>query len=47
MSTELMREAIKKVYPGEKWKKKVEKMSDNQVIAIYYKMLNSRELKTG
>jgi hypothetical protein len=45
MSVELMREAIKKVYPGEKWQKRVSKMKDAQVIAIYNKMLNNNKLK--
>lgn len=34
-----MRELVTDVYKGEGWKKKVDKMSDEQVIAIYYKFL--------
>ena len=30
-----MREALKKVYDGDKWQKKVKLMPDNQVLAIY------------
>lgn len=36
MTVSNMRKAITNVYPGEKWKKKVERMSDSQVMAIYY-----------
>jgi hypothetical protein len=45
MSVVQMRESIKKVYPGEKWNKRVSKMSDNQVIAIYNKFLCGDKLK--
>lgn len=30
-----MREALKKAYPGRKWKLKVNKMSEHEVVAIY------------
>ena len=36
-----MRNEIEKVYPGDSWKRKVALMDDNQVIAVYYKFLNS------
>ncbi|MDF2800176.1 MAG: hypothetical protein K0S61_79 [Anaerocolumna sp.] len=45
MSIILMREAVKNVYPGDKWRNKVRNMSDNQVIAIYHKFLESKKLK--
>lgn len=45
MSVELMREAIKKVYPGETWSKKVKNMKDAQVLAIYTRMLYDGKLK--
>ena len=32
-----MRAAITSVYPNATWKYRVDKMGDNQVIAIYYK----------
>lgn len=35
MTIEEQRNAISKVYPSERWKNTVEKMDDNQVIAIY------------
>ena len=37
MSIDEMRDRIAKVYPGEKWKRKVANMYDDQVIAVYYK----------
>jgi hypothetical protein len=45
MSIEQMRKAIEKVYPGDKWKKRVDKMSPNQILAVYNRMLDSRKLK--
>lgn len=44
MSVEQMRMAISKVYPGGKWSKKVSKMSDKQVIAVYSRMLYDKKL---
>lgn len=40
-----MREFISKEYPGASWRNRVKKMRDNQVIAIYYKMLDNRRNK--
>lgn len=40
MQTWEMREAILKAYPkSESWKKKVARMSDNQVLAIYMRFI--------
>lgn len=44
MSIELMRKAIEKVYPNETWKKKVSKMSNGQILAIYNRMLENKQL---
>jgi hypothetical protein len=44
MSIQQMRKAIEKVYPGEKWSKRVSRMSDYQVIAIYNKFLEQKKL---
>ena len=44
MSIEQMREALMKSYPSQKWQDKVLKMSDNQIIAIYTRMLNAKTL---
>ena len=30
---------VKDLYPGDAWRKKVDKMSDSQVLAIYYRAL--------
>jgi hypothetical protein len=32
------REKLKKLYPGDKWSKKVDKMSDAQVAAVLIRM---------
>ena len=45
MKTEQMRHEIAKVYKGAGWQKKVKKMNENQVIAIYYKFLSNGKLK--
>ena len=41
MTVDNMRAAIMDVYPGGKWRRKVEKMYDDQVIAVYNKFLNN------
>lgn len=33
-----MRKAVKQAYPSEKWERKVSRMSDQQVYAIYERM---------
>lgn len=46
MSAEAMRAVLKRQYGGSyKWINRVNKMGDNQVIAVYYRMLNSGQLK--
>lgn len=35
MNTKTMRATLKTVYPSAKWARKVDKMSDAQVVAIY------------
>ena len=45
MKTEQMRHEISKVYKGAGWQKKVKKMNEDQVIAIYYKFLANGKLK--
>lgn len=44
MSVDQMREVITKVYPAERWQKKVAKMSEEQVMAIYFKFAQSGKL---
>ena len=46
MSVDQMRAIIKTQYKGAyKWINRVNKMADNQIIAIYYRMLRSGQLK--
>ena len=45
MSVDQMREAITKVYPAERWQKKVAKMDDVQVMAIYFKFAQCGKLE--
>jgi hypothetical protein len=45
MSIEQMRRAVEDAYPGEKWRRKVSRMADGQIIAVYHKFLDSRKLK--
>lgn len=39
-----MRHLLKIVYPSEKWYDKVDKMTDNQVIAVYNRMLEAGKI---
>lgn len=32
------REAVKAAYPGNAWQQKVQKMSDNQIVAVYFRL---------
>ena len=45
MSVGIMRSEIEKVYPGPKWREKVKRMSDNQVIAVYSRFRQSGKIK--
>lgn len=40
-----MRERVSQVYSGPGWKRQVEKMSDGQVIVLYYKFLKEGKIK--
>lgn len=40
-----MRDHVIKAYSGEKWRKKVLKMSDNQVLAIYMSLQKRKIVK--
>jgi len=44
MGAEMERQAIKKVYPTDKWSAKVDKMSDAQVVAIYLRFKSQKRL---
>ena len=46
MSVDAMRAVLKNQYNGGyKWINRVNKMGDNQIVAVYYRMLNSGQLK--
>ena len=45
MNVELMRSEIAKAYPGDDWKKRVKRMSDEQVIAVYHSFLRNDKFK--
>ena len=36
MNVDLMRAEIAKEYPGDNWEKKVKRMPDKQVLAVYH-----------
>jgi hypothetical protein len=38
VSVDSMRNIVRTAYPGDKWKARVDNMSDNQVMAIYFRM---------
>ena len=44
MTVPQMRNAIYNAYPASKWQRRVLNMPDDQVIAVYYKLLNSGKL---
>lgn len=44
MTVEQMKRAIKIVYRSDKWWNKVDKMTDNQVIAVYNRMLEAGKI---
>ena len=45
MNSVQMRDYVSKAYPGVAWKNKVSRMSDNQVLAVYTRLLHSGKLK--
>lgn len=45
MTVEQMRDKISRVYDGQKWKQRVKYMGKRQVIAIYYKFLESGQFE--
>lgn len=44
MTIEQMRAYILKAYEGDKWKHRVSKMADSQIIAVYYSILNRNKM---
>lgn len=45
MTNDQMREKVAEAYNGEKWKQKVQRMPDDQIVAIYYRFLKSGRIK--
>lgn len=45
MTTNNMRDWVKSAYPGLNWKVKVDKMSDSQIIALYYSLIKQGKIK--
>lgn len=45
MSDEAKRSYVASLYPGKGWKKKVSKMPDSQVLAIYFKAKQNEDSK--
>lgn len=42
MSVCQMREYVRNAYQGDRWQAKVAKMADNQIIAIYFRLIEAR-----
>lgn len=40
MNLHEMRNFISKAYPGQEWKNRVKKMGEDQIIAVYYNLVN-------
>lgn len=40
-----MRDKIKRAYPSDNWEKKVDKMSDSQIIALYYSLIKQGRIR--
>jgi len=45
MTNDQMREKVSEAYSGDKWKQKVRRMPDDQIIAIYYRLLKSGKIR--
>lgn len=44
MTVERMREEVIDAYPGSKWKARVDRMTDSQVIATYHSLLDKKKI---
>ena len=44
MQSYVMRQYVRDAYPGDTWKRKVDKMSDNQVHTVYARFLAQKKL---
>ena len=45
MESYQMRDRVKKAYPGDNWKRKVDRMPDDQIIALYYSLVKQGKIK--
>ena len=45
MNINTMRDWVKSAYPGYNWKTKVDNMTDEQVISIYYCLIKAKKIK--
>ena len=45
MAHQHVREAVKNAYPSKKWARKVDRMDDAQVIAIYVRLCEQNVIK--
>ena len=45
LTTVNMRDWVRSAYPGPNWKEKVDKMSDDQTIALYYSLVKQGKIK--
>lgn len=45
MTVDEMREKVKEAYNGDRWKRKVQYMSDDQIIAIFYRLKSKGQIK--
>ena len=44
MNINVMRSEVESTYTGSEWRRRVRKMKDNQVIAIYHNLLKSGKI---
>ena len=47
MSVADMRRLVAKAYNGESWKTKVRNMPDDQIVAVFYRLVTSGQIKFG
>lgn len=40
-----MRDWVKSAYPGPNWMAKVDKMTDKQIVALYYSLIKQGKIK--
>jgi len=45
LTSNQMRQNVIQTYPGQKWKDKVQKMSENQVIRLFYEFQRKGKIK--